>query len=763
MKILDKLKAAINPPQNSWTRAAAVTGALSKTVYPKGSVFLSVLNTPDADEITIDGPIGDSWWDNSGTTSRAFNEALSRIPKGRNINVKINTEGGSVGDALAMHNALKERGDCVTCTVTGYALSSGSIVALGGARCHMPKASIMMIHEPWTMTMGDKEDHDKASKMLETHGDTIAGIYADKTGKSMEECRALMKDETWMSGEDAEEEGFADPHDPDEDEETEARSRVETLNCKGVVSPKISAVPVNGGGTGPTASNTNTQTMTNAPAVAAPAAPPPVAAPAAPQTVTIDASQWAEVNAKLDRERKARIESRIDGFIGDCRLTNEERPKALARCLNDESYLDELAARPVIVDSGRSPGQGYDLETGGTVTGNGTVWDRIRDLKGEGQPAKVGGMAVNAAYSRNQFRTANWDGLMSQAMMTDQRGTKGARLVSPATCGGMKNLPVNANTYASALVVDFLADAAITQLVATLAPLRVFVRDFMPSPFAPLNTLQVRLVTTSSAAQTMLKEGAGSAISNYESGDNTVNNVAISMSEYSQAFHVNAQELMSGLRIEYLAQHNLMTLGNQLQQVCLNLFRSGNSTTAYNSGVTVDAHTGNFQWNSASSAVADMATLRGKLGKSPIKNAILDPAYFSKLITIPVGTPAIQLGVPHQANVIEGVFGWNEIAETTAWAATMGVAGSDTTPIAGFVCNPQCAAVGARLPITPPQGIPGNTLVEAQVAIPGIDLTLAIFHWFSLSSRTLWNSFGIVFGAAQGDLTAATVLRYAGA
>src|SRR5262249_34965306 len=126
----------------------------------------------------------------------------------------------------------------------------------------------------------------------------------------------------------------------------------------------------------------------------------------------------------------------------------------------------------------------------------------------------VGGDATMSALARYEYRKNNWGEMLYQAKQMDARlgladspraGGLGGRMVmsNPQVkfCsldvqpdGSARYLPVAASSYSASLIVDQLADGAITQLVNTLAPLRVFTRDFMPSPFMPLNTLQIRLV-----------------------------------------------------------------------------------------------------------------------------------------------------------------------------------------------------------------------------------------------------------------------------
>jgi ATP-dependent Clp endopeptidase proteolytic subunit ClpP len=161
-------------------------------------------------ELLIQGPIGKSWWDDSGVAEKEFVDALARIPQGQKITVGINSEGGSVQDGLGIYNSIKRRAEDVTCRIDGYALSIASIIALGGGKTVSPVGSIWMIHEPSSVTAGNADDHMKAAEMLDRHGDMLAAIYASETGKSKEEVRMDMRMETWMTGEQAMAYGLCD-------------------------------------------------------------------------------------------------------------------------------------------------------------------------------------------------------------------------------------------------------------------------------------------------------------------------------------------------------------------------------------------------------------------------------------------------------------------------------------------------------------------------------------------------------------------------
>jgi ATP-dependent Clp endopeptidase proteolytic subunit ClpP len=735
---------------------------------------MTVLNAAydDAAEITIDGSIGESWYDPSGVSSRTFNNELNQIPRGRQVIVKINSPGGAVGDALAIYNAMQERKDDVTCCVTGYALSSASLIALGGGRTIAPKSSIMMIHPPLTEARGNAADFEKAKRMLETHGDTIAGVYAAKTGKSVEEINQMMEKETWLTGEEALEMGFADAHsmdddgDLDEEAENEAKKKVGTLasfdlskykmppHVLNMIKP-ISAADDDSGDAGMPPVKTNqteekdpnmgkeTEKTGAAATSASQTQTPPAAAAAAPAaaagTVTISSNELADIRAAVMRERTARVQQRLNGFVTECRLAKDELPDALARSLVDESYLEVVAKRaPMLIGGAPLPGGGY------AASGSIEIFDDVfRQIKSE-----------KSVLVRNQRRSSDWTGLMAHARSMDARGA-GLKGVSDFT-----SLPVNANSLASALVVDTLSDMTITQLVAVLPALRAFTTNFEANPAGPLSTVQVRLVTQGGTQQKATKANvsATGAITNYEQGDHTVAAVPVTMSEYSEAINLTWQELNSYARISHFANHALSTLGKNIVTDTLQVFSSSTFTAGLAANGTIQAHPGTWTWNV--SGGTDMSTLRAAIGASSLKYALLNPAFFSKLITIPIASNnAVQLGVGLSSpNTFANVMGWNEICENSAWPNGTG---NETTigQICGIGLNPQAVAVAARLPIMPPEGIPGNTLVQSTVLIPGLDLTVALFQWFNLQTRTLWHSFGVVYGAAAGDLTSAAVLK----
>lgn len=189
----------------------------------------------DRAEIYLYDEIG--WF---GTTAGDFVDELSDIDS-KNIDVHINSIGGSVFDGIAIFNALRSHSARVVTRVDSAALSIASVIAQAGEERIMLSGSQMMIHEAWGLAIGAADDMREYADILDRQTDNIAGIYAERVGGSGKKSHflAAMKGEKWMNADEAVDEGLADrverptaaepveedESDPgkDDSEETEAR------------------------------------------------------------------------------------------------------------------------------------------------------------------------------------------------------------------------------------------------------------------------------------------------------------------------------------------------------------------------------------------------------------------------------------------------------------------------------------------------------------------------------------------------------------
>ena len=144
-----------------------------------------------------------------GVTAKGFLAELGALPDGVPIDLRLNSPGGSVFDAVAIFNALKRHEGAVTVWIDGIAASAASYIAMAGDEIVMPENAFLMIHDPSGLVMGTAADmREMAETMDKIAGSMIRG-YAAKSGKSEEEIAALMAAETWFDAQDALDAGLA--------------------------------------------------------------------------------------------------------------------------------------------------------------------------------------------------------------------------------------------------------------------------------------------------------------------------------------------------------------------------------------------------------------------------------------------------------------------------------------------------------------------------------------------------------------------------
>lgn len=715
---------------------------------PKG--WLKVEAQADHVRMTISGPIGASIWDDSGTNSKVFCEALNNIDETTPVRVHINSEGGSVHQALEIYNALKARSNVTTC-IDGVALSAASIIALGGDPVVSPQSSVWMIHSPRVGTFGDSEEHKRSLKMLDAFRSSMADVYASETGQDKDELLALMDAETWFTGAEAVDFGLADQL-QDDDEETEAAfARASTVlamyrppeNIRQLLSTGQSARGV--AGTAASKSKTENTMKENTPTQAAATTP-----PAAQQQDNPDLRRFIE-------ERKARITAEVRRRA-EGRIKNDnlqwwiDQAIASDNLAGEQAVYDQIEAMPLAAAAEGAPiARDAAASADASVTAaampasvGGTCYSRTVDKVGHIVEVGVAPDRSRPPFAMEirRLRTPGercvvmkreWAGLLNHCIELDTKAAKAG------------HMPVAANTYSSTLITDYLVDQSVTILTNTWAALSCFTRDFSVDRYKPLATGQIKFVT---AGATTLVGSKSANITNFESGDSTTVPITVPMSHYSQPFHVGQDELMSGQRLENLTTINLAVLANTIMAAALAPISAGarNSSgnlVAFSAGTYfASSSSGTFGW------ATDLPRLRSYLKKSPVKNAILDGSFYSWLQNSPLMFQQGPQG--SRGDRVSNFGGWSEIQENTVWP-------SSPSNIGGFVCNPQAIGVVAGLPLLQPN-LPGNVLTETVIQIPGPDVFVANYMWFSLASRTLWSSYDLVFGAAGGDATAGAIL-----
>ena len=129
------------------------------------------------------------------------------------LEIEINSPGGSVLDGMLIYNELRSmraRGVRVVAIVNVLAASMGSVIAMAADEVQIVRNGQMMIHDASIMGWGNSDELKKMADLVDSMSAEIAAIYSEKTGMSVADCRALMKEETWMNSAKCIELGFAD-------------------------------------------------------------------------------------------------------------------------------------------------------------------------------------------------------------------------------------------------------------------------------------------------------------------------------------------------------------------------------------------------------------------------------------------------------------------------------------------------------------------------------------------------------------------------
>ena len=188
---------------------AGVTSHLQARALDRWNAGVQAADKEDERTISVYDVIGHDYWTGEGVTAKRISGALRALGKGA-ITVNVNSPGGDMFEGLAIYNLLREHDGEVTVKVLGLAASAASVIAMAGDKVQIARAGFLMIHNAWVMAVGNRHDLSDLAATLKPFDDAMAGIYAARTGKDAKAMAKLMDSETWIGGETAIEDGFAD-------------------------------------------------------------------------------------------------------------------------------------------------------------------------------------------------------------------------------------------------------------------------------------------------------------------------------------------------------------------------------------------------------------------------------------------------------------------------------------------------------------------------------------------------------------------------
>ena len=126
------------------------------------------------------------------------------------LEIYINSPGGSVHAGSAIYDELRAYKGKTTAYITGIAASAATLIMLGAQKVVSMPTAQMMIHNPQTYTAGDYRQMEQTAAVLKSYNDSIINAYEIKTKLSREKIQELMDSTTFMSAQKALEYGFVD-------------------------------------------------------------------------------------------------------------------------------------------------------------------------------------------------------------------------------------------------------------------------------------------------------------------------------------------------------------------------------------------------------------------------------------------------------------------------------------------------------------------------------------------------------------------------
>jgi len=688
--------------------------------------------------------IGEDWFGGSGISAKAFSQALQDVGQGPLV-IEINSPGGNVWDGLGIYNMLRGRQAPVTTRVVGIAASIASIIALAGDTVEIADAALFMIHDPSGMVAGTSEEMRKMADALDQHAEVLAGIYSKVTGRPTSQIRAAMKEETWFTAQEAIQFGLADKM----TEEQMAIAACWHPRAVTKTAPETVKNNLRRGleqyAEGLAGDGLEKQTVLDAEALVAGEAPTEdkvrtanawwgrnerflEADPNTPADVAANlwggaaGRDWFKaLYAQLEREELEEAEESIDDKISTG--STDAAADGATTAPTSQQTPHNMTDTNTVVAAAPSAPSALDIDAivakavAAAISAKGITAapapEPLRPvIQNLGNPLLEKHKSLRAGAERQRFLVENHSELLRQSALI---------------------APQNANTFASGLVVDYLADAVITVISSKLAMISNFTRNVGLDNLRPRATVQVKKFTTGDAAvdnATNFEDGAAN--------QSTLAATSVTVNQITKTFTVTQQELNQGFALSDLSQGSAEIFALAISKKVTAVMTSTN----YGAGTAIGT-AANFDSSDLPAILALAKNYRQKL-------LLLDGGHLARLmfsgqLTAAAGTnpfPDSRYGPLNN-----GYFGFANILEQNDWTGAI-------ANTAGFVCGQDAIAVASGLPV----GMIAGEFLEQRTVELSNGLSVLLSVWYSRATRAHMASYDIMFGAAAADTTQAEVL-----
>jgi hypothetical protein len=605
----------------------------------------------------------------------------------------------------------------------------------------MAEASLFMIHDPSGMVAGTSDDMRKMANALDQHAEILAGIYTKRTGKTSAQIRAAMTAETWFTAQEAIQFGLAD-------KTTEQLAMAACWHPRAVTKTAPETVRSNlrrgleQYAEGLAGDGLEKQTVLDAEALVAGEAP-------TEDKIRTANAWWGRNERFLEAEANtpADVAANLwggaagrDWFKALYAQLEVEEGETTDKTLSTGSTNAADDGATTAPTSQQTPHNMTDSNTVVAAAPSAPTALDIDAIVAKAVAAAISAKTITAAPAPEPVAPVRIENL-GNGLLEKHKGFRAGAERQRFLIENHSELlrqnrliaPQNANTFASGLVVDYLADAVITVATTKLAMVSGFTRNVGLDNLRPRATVQVKKFTTGDATV--------DNASNFEDGaanQSTLAATSVTVNQITKTFTVTQQELNQGFALSDLAQGSaeIFALGISKKitaQMTAALFGAG----------TVIGTAANFDSSDIPAILALAKNYRQKL-------LLLDGGHMARLmfsgqLTAAAGTnpfPDSRYGPLNN-----GYFGFANILEQNDW--TGGIANT-----AGFVCGQDAIAVASGLPV----GMIAGEFLEQRTVELSNGLSVLLSVWYSRASRAHMASYDIMFGAAAADTTQAEVL-----
>jgi len=688
--------------------------------------------------------IGEDWFGGSGISAKAFSQALQDVGQGPLV-IEINSPGGNVWDGLAIYNMLRGRQAPVTTRVVGIAASIASIIALAGDTVEIADAALFMIHDPSGMVAGTSEEMRKMADALDQHAEVLAGIYSKVTGRPTAQIRAAMKEETWFTAQQAIQFGLADKM----TEEQMAIAACWHPRAVTKTAPETVKNNLRRGleqyAQGLAGEGLEKETVLEAEALVAGEAPNEAKIQKAnawwarnERFLDAEPNTPADVSANLwggaaGRDWFQALYAQLEIEEGE---TPDESPDDKLSTGSTDAAADGATTAPT---SQQTPHNMTDTNTVVAAAPSAPSALDIDAIVAKAVAAAISAKGITAAPAPEPLRPViqNLGNPLLEKHKSLRAGAERQRFLVENHSELLRQsaliAPQNANTFASGLVVDYLADAVITVISSKLAMISNFTRNVGLDNLRPRATVQVKKFTTGDAAvdnATNFEDGAAN--------QSTLAATSVTVNQITKTFTVTQQELNQGFALSDLSQGSAEIFALAISKKVTAVMTSGN----YGAGTAIGT-AANFDSSDLPAILALAKNYRQKL-------LLLDGGHLARLmfsgqLTAAAGTnpfPDSRYGPLNN-----GYFGFANILEQNDWTGAI-------ANTAGFVCGQDAIAVASGLPV----GMIAGEFLEQRTVELSNGLSVLLSVWYSRATRAHMASYDIMFGAAAADTTQAEVL-----